>query len=154
MSTHSRLQRLINRLNIERLNQGRQYMNKQFKAIVTGIFYVITVAAASGVAEAGKNNGGGQSGGFGSGNGAMYGAGPTTGHGYQTRNNNRYRHQNQHQYRNGNGHNAKGDRQNFDTGTDQYSNDRYLNQKDFQAWLYQNQSQNHIQVQNMTRDGL
>jgi len=136
-------------------------MNTQFKVIFTSILYAITVAAAPGVVEAGKGNGGGgQSGGYGSGNGAMYGSGQTTGHGYETRNSNQYRyqHQNQNQYRNGNGSNAKGDRQSFDSGTGQYSNDRYLNQEDFQAWLNQNQSkaqtQNHNQVQNTAQDGL
>ena len=134
-------------------------MNTQLKATFTSILLAITVATASGVVEAGKGNGGGgQSGGYGSGNGAMYGSGQTTGHGYETRNSNQYRYQHQNQYRNGNGSNAKGDRQSFDSGTGQYSNDRYLNQEDFQAWLNQNQSkaqtQNHNQVQNMAQDGL
>ena len=144
---------------IESLNQGREYMNTQFKAIFTSILYAITIAAAPGVVEAGKGNGGGgQSGGYGSGNGAMYGSGQTTGPGYETPNSNQYRYQHQNQYRNGNGGIAQGDRQSFDSGTGQYSNERYLNQEDFQTWLNQNQSKaqnhNHNQVQNMAQDGL
>ena len=131
-------------------------MNNQFKTTFTSILLAITVAAASGVVEAGRGGGNGagshSGGGFGSGNGAMYGSGPATGYGYETRNSNQYRHQRQHQYRSGNGGNAAG------PGTGQYSDDKYLNQQDFQAWLNQDQSkartQNHNQVQNMAQDGL
>lgn len=131
-------------------------MNNQFMTTFTSIVLAITVAASSGVVEAGRgggNGGGSHSGGdFGSGNGAMYGSGPSTVYGYETRNSNQYRHQHQHRYRNGNGDHAAG------SGTGQYNDDKYLNQQDFQAWLNQDrskaQTQNHNQVQNMAQDGL
>jgi len=133
-------------------------MNNQFKTTFTSILLAITVAATSGFVEAGRGgagNGGGGShncGDFSSGNGAMYGSSPSTGYGYETRSSNQYRHQHQHQYRNGNGGIAAG------SGAEQYSDDNYLNQQDFQAWLNQNrskaQTQNHNQVQNMAQDGL
>jgi len=133
-------------------------MNTKFKATFTSILLAITVAATSGIVEAGRgsgNGGGGgnhSGGGFGSGNGAMNSSGPSTGYGYEMRNSNQYKYQHQHRYRNGGGDHAAG------SGTGQYKDDKYLNQQDFQAWLNQNQSkariQNHNQVQNMAQDGL
>lgn len=136
-------------------------MNTHFRTTLTSILLAITVAAASGVVEAGKGNGGGagQNSDFGAGNGAMYGPGPTTGYGYEKLNSSQYRHQPQNQYRNDNGR-AEWNMNSADSGKGQYSNDKYLNQKDFQAWLYQNQdqlknqNQERNQGQTMFQDGL
>jgi len=142
-------------------------MITQFNNTFVSMLLAVTVAVASGAVEAGKGsgNGGGSSSsgsygsGYGSGNSAMYGPGQTTGQGYETRNSNQYRHQNQHRYHNGNG-SAQGNRYSADPGKSQFSSDKYLNQKDFQAWLNQSQSktqnkaQNQNQVQNMDQDGL
>lgn len=127
-------------------------MNTRFRAAFSIILTAAILASASGAVDAGKGNGGG------SGNGAMYGPGPASGYGYDARNSNQYRHQNQHQYqyRKGHGGNASGSVQSLDAGKDQFSTDKYLNQKDFQTWLNQNQSkvQNHDRVQTMDQGGI
>ena len=141
-------------------------MITQFSNTFGSILLAVTVAVASGAVEAGKGsgNGGGSSSsgsygsGYGSGNSAMYGPGQMTGQGYETRNSNQYRHQNQHRNHNGNG-SAQGNRYTANPGNNsQYSNDKYLNQKDFQAWLNQSQNkaqtQTQNQVQNRVQDGL
>ena len=56
----------------------------------------------------------------------------------------RYQHQNRQREHNGS---TNWTMESADSGIGQYSNDKYLSQKDFQAWLYQNLEQNGQQLQ-------
>ena len=104
------------------------------------ILLAFTFAAASGVVDAGKGNGGGrQGGGFTTGNGAMYGSGAASGSGSGQRNGNQHQYRHQHRHRHGNDNTRSGGSV-AGVGNGTYSDDRYLSQKDFQAWLNQNRT--------------
>ena len=129
------------------IDMEQNLMNTQLRGTFGSILIALTVAVVSTNAEAGKGNGGSAGQGYGSGNGAMVGAGPITGNGYTTNNSNQYRYQHQYQHREGKS-NGNWTMDSADSGKGQYSDDRYLNQEDFQAWLNQNQNETKKQTQN------
>jgi hypothetical protein len=113
-------------------------MNTRLIVISGSILVALSVAVTTNVADAGN------------GNSAGYLMQPAvqqpTGTGHQTRDKNQYRNQHQKRQRQHNG-NTNWNMESADSGKGQYSNDKYLNQKDFQAWLYQNLEQSGQQPQ-------
>ena len=121
------------------------------------IVIALSVAVTVGVVEASSGNDAGNRG-YGAGNRTTPAAGQAAGTGHQVREQNRYRYQHQYRQREHNG-NTRWTMESADSGKGQYSNDNYLSQKDFQAWLYQNLEQTGQQPQyredaeNMAADG-
>ena len=121
------------------------------------IVLALSVAVITGVVEASNGNGAGDRG-YGAGYRTMPAAGQAAGTEHRTREQNQYRYQHQNRQREHNG-STSWTMESADSGKGQYSNDKYLSQKDFQAWLYQNLEQSGQQPQyredaeNMAADG-
>ena len=132
--------------------KGYRNMNTRFTTILGSTVLALVVAMTGGVAEAGKGGGAGRQGGSpGHAGGSTYGPGPAISQGFETRNSNQYQYRHQYQHRNQNNvWNANSKSASADTRKERYSDDRYLNQKDFQAWLNQEQPKN--QHQNRVQD--
>lgn len=115
-------------------------MNTRLIAMSGSILVALSFAVTSNVVEAGNWNGAGHR--------MQPATQQPTGLGYQTQTHDKNQFSNQHQNRqrqhNGN---TNWNMESADSGKGQYSNDKYLNQKDFQAWLYQNLEQSGQQPQ-------
>lgn len=133
-------------------------MNMATTRVIRGVLLAVSIAGIAGNVYAGKgrpqahNSSGFQS-------GAIYGSGAAAGHANAQRNSNQNQHRYQNQHKNAHG-NAWSKQAGKGSGEGLYSNDRRLSQKDFQAWLNQNQvqskSQNQVQhrAQAVERSGL
>ena len=116
------------------------------KIVITGsIVVALSIAVTTGVVEASNGNGAGNRG-YAAGHRMIPAAGQAVGTEYQAREQNRYQYQHQNRQRE---HNVSTSwtMESTDSGKGQYSNDKYLSQKDFQAWLYQNLEQTGQQLQ-------
>ena len=123
-----------------------------------GMFLAVLLSLASGSAIAGKNsgNGSGYNSHYRNGNGSMNSTGQAYGSGYGSQNSSHYRYQHQRRHQH-NDSQSQWKVNSADSGNDRHSNEKYLNQRDFQAWLKQgqvqpkNQNQNRYQEQNMAQ---
>jgi hypothetical protein len=135
MSTILRVPRYI----LFKLTLWVAYMYTRMISISGSIVVVLFVTATSGVVEASNRNGAGDRG-YGAGHRTMTAAGSTAGTEHHAPEQNRYRYQHQNRQREHNG-STNWTVDSADSGKGQYSNDKYLSQKDFQAWLHQNLEQ-------------
>jgi hypothetical protein len=116
------------------------------KIVITGsIVVALSIAVTTGVVEASNGNGAGNRG-YGAGHRTIPAAGQAVGTEHPAREQNQYRVQHQNRQREHNG-SKSWTMESADSGKGQYSNDKYLSQKDFQAWLYQNLEQTGQQLQ-------
>lgn len=123
---------------------GVVYMNKRIISISGGVVVVLSIAATGGIAAASNGYGSGDRG-YGAVNRTMPAAGQAAGTEHQAREQNRYRYQHQKRQREHND-STNWTMESADSGKGQYSNDKYLSQKDFQAWLYRNLEQSGQQL--------
>ena len=125
----------------------RPVMKTHYTRTVGSLLLATTVLTVSATAEAGNGSGGRQGGGFSGGPGAMHGSDTGAAYGTENRNGNQYQYKHQHRHQNGTG-NTWRKQSGGSSGDSQYSDDRRLSQKDFQAWLNQNQGTQKRQEQN------